>query len=758
MTVVKLTLVPWAVATSVVAYPRVSDQVLPDMPPTGVASAAASPVLADRSLSYDLPDGDYWAVAPLTLGQRDYRYLAFVVETPAPNVPGPTGPQGPQGPQGPNGNQGLPGPTGATGRQGDVGPIGAMGPKGPPGVTGPPGHDGDTGQTGPAGPQGVKGDPGDPGGPVGPQGPIGPAGPQGVKGDTGNTGAQGAQGDPGAQGPLGATGAQGPQGNQGAQGPQGPQGIPGIAVSTRIQTSSVLDVGVANQIRAGRQLAAADFTALGANLPIGLWNLSDLTDASGNGRALSNKGAVTFGAGVNGLAATAAVFTGSAAQALYIPDDVTAALAGAAFRITTGSWGCWLRTAKRGTAQNVLGKLGAPGNYSYFGQIGANNGVYPSVSVDGTALSSPVGVTDVCDDRWHHFVGTFDGAMLRSYVDGVQEGTVPLVGLIFPTTAPLNIGALSADAATAGGTPFYGRIDEAFVSSDVLSEDQIRCLYAAKIAHGLLAVPSAAVIAVHRLRKGNIVPGAFPTQPLRLHDLNNGSLIDRGSQNVPLVNNGAAVSVAGADGQLLGAFNFNGAQTLSSTDAALPAALTARSYGCWFKIGAATAGAQGVLSWGTKSTGDALLWVFSDGFLYSQSGGDSTGGSRFVCDGQWHHAVVVEDNAAVDGVKRKLYIDGRLTNTSTGMTAIVLAGANRFRVGAFSDGTGPLVGQVDCPFVCGYVLTASDVAALYAYGNQDLGTSPKNPGDHVERMDANNLYVVFDTIESQHRVEIGVIA
>jgi hypothetical protein len=37
----------------------------------------------------------------------------------------------------------------------------------------------------------------------------------------------------------------------------------------------VLDVGMVNQRRAGRQLANADFTALGLSVPIALWNLSD---------------------------------------------------------------------------------------------------------------------------------------------------------------------------------------------------------------------------------------------------------------------------------------------------------------------------------------------------------------------------------------------------------------------------------------------------------------------------------------------------
>jgi hypothetical protein len=67
-----------------------------------------------------------------------------------------------------------------------------------------------------------------------------------------------------------------------------------------LNRASVLDVGMSGQVRAGRQLALADFTALGLAAPTGLWNLSDLTDASGNARALVNKGAVTFAPGING--------------------------------------------------------------------------------------------------------------------------------------------------------------------------------------------------------------------------------------------------------------------------------------------------------------------------------------------------------------------------------------------------------------------------------------------------------------------------
>jgi len=183
----------------------------------------------------------------------------------------------------------------------------------------------------------------------------------------------------------------------------------------------VLDVGMVGQARAGRQLALADFTALGLSAPLGLWNLSDLTDASGNARALLNKGAVPFGVGINGQASTAAVFAGSTAQALYIADT------GAAdpFRIRTGSWGCWFRTAKRATGQVLVSKFNVTNQYVWTLYVNsATNTLQVDYSTAGTALAGPTGSTDVADDRWHFGVATHDGAILRLYVDGVLEGPV----------------------------------------------------------------------------------------------------------------------------------------------------------------------------------------------------------------------------------------------------------------------------------------------------------------------------------------------
>lgn len=79
---IKLELVPWAVGRIVQAYPRKSDLILPDMPPPQIPAVASVVVAADQSLTFTLEAGVYWAIAPITEGGRDYRYLAFELDAP----------------------------------------------------------------------------------------------------------------------------------------------------------------------------------------------------------------------------------------------------------------------------------------------------------------------------------------------------------------------------------------------------------------------------------------------------------------------------------------------------------------------------------------------------------------------------------------------------------------------------------------------------------------------------------------------------
>jgi hypothetical protein len=518
-------------------------------------------------------------------------------------------------------------------------------------------------------------------------------------------------------------------------------------------SSLVGDVGQPAQARAGRQLALSDFTNLGLSAPRGLWNLSDLTDISGNGRTLTNKGAVGFGVGINGAAATAAQFTGSTSQALYIADT------GAAdpFRIGTGSWGCWFRTAKRSSSQRLLSKDGGQANGNGWGIDISGSNLAEAYYKDAayTTTYATAGVSDVVDDRWHFGVCTADGTTLRLYVDGILEATVSAPAPMYGSVAALNIGGNGADASAITGNPAYGRVDEAFVTADVLTEDQIRSLYAARLVHTLGAQPKTVSLSVRRQRRGAALATTdFSATPLRLHNFTAGSLADQGSNNTPVVYiSGGAGAIAGADGVYQNALGFSAGQ-VGATDAGLPSALTARSYGGWIKTTPAAV-AFIMLDWG-NAVGAARIYVAATAqgnVLTSTSGADAITGP-YAADGQWHFAVVTEDNTAGDGVRRKLYVDGRLVNGSTVMNPITLGGANRLRLAANNDGTSLGTGQIDGVFITGYAMTTDEVLRLYAKASQTMPSSPKNSGDHVEGFDSGSVLVVADTLDAQHYIDL----
>jgi len=523
----------------------------------------------------------------------------------------------------------------------------------------------------------------------------------------------------------------------------------------------VRDIGESNQIRAGRVLTAADFTNIGLAAPAGLWNLSNVNDSSGNARTLTNKGTVPFGPGITGAATEAAVFAGSTAQALYIADT------GAAdpFRIKTGSWGCWFRTAKRGVNQYLVSKFSAAaGNFSWAILVTSTNVVQAVISSTGSDGPLANGTSDPADDRWHMAVATHDGTRLRIYVDGALEGSTSVPALIFGGTAPLNIGAFAADGSTAASGSHYGRVDEAFVTSDVLSPEQILNLYCARITHPLGAIPKHTIVTVTRRKRGAALSGTdFPTLPVRLHNFVAGSGSDAGTGGVTIspVGGGSIVSTAAPDGTRDGAQSFSGAHTgLGATDTGLPSGTASRSYGLWLKL---TAVAAGYISWGAAGTGPSFngMRIASTGVIASDSvasgGAADTISGPNLTDGLWHHVVTVEDNAAADGVKRKLYADGRLVAGSTVLNSITLAGANRFRVGAFSDGTFPANGQISRAFVYAGALTPEQVHTLYNVGGQALAGSPKAEGDHIEALETSGVLAHFDGVEGCDIIDLSVV-
>lgn len=543
------------------------------------------------------------------------------------------------------------------------------------------------------------------------------------------------------------------------RGVEGPTGPAGLSLSP-LATTPVRDVGEAGQIRAGRQLTVADFTTLCGlpTIPVGLFNLSDVSNL-GTGPALINKGSTAnmFRHGINGLDLTAVDFFADTAKGLYIADTG----GGDPFRLRSGSWGCWVRVDRRGVSQVIMSKDGSSGNFSYLLYINGSNETTLQLSVDGTGVISLYGPS-IADGQWHFVVTTFDNTTARLYIDTVLTASALYAGLLFPSSAPFNIGSKSLDATNIGTLPLYGKIDEAFVTPDILSEEQIRLLYCAKLPHGRSAVPKQIVLNARRRKRGAILaPSDFPlidgAGVLRLYNLNN--LSDLGTNNVPLTGNQGSGFIGYAQGPLGekdGARYYNGAHAGDSgTDAGLPTATARRIYGVWLKTNQKAD--AGVISWGSGAgTTSHCLYVNSAGVLVGRSPGVGDIGGIFVADGEWHQCVMVETSAYGSNVRRWMYVDGKLVAVAADFGTITLAGANKFRLGAWADGSNPFSGVLARAFVAQESYSIQQIAALFNKGSQEMGLSPKNPGDHIEAFDATNLYATFDSLPAQHQIDLAV--
>jgi hypothetical protein len=537
-------------------------------------------------------------------------------------------------------------------------------------------------------------------------------------------------------------------------GPPGPAGPMGSDLAVLVE-HAILDVGMSGQLRAGRQLKVEDFTNLGLSAPLALWNLSDLTDISGNGYTLTKKGTVSQVQGVDGLATSAVQFLGSTSAALFIDDIGTAD----PFRLKVGSWGIWFRTPKRDVYQTLISKRGAAGTYSYWLRLNTSNVLNFGLSSNGTDNWEINSLTKLCDDRWHFAVGTYDGIVQQLYVDGTLEASILRNFPVFGSAQPLNIGAYGANATIAASEPLFGRTDEAFLTSEILNEERIHSLYCAKIPHTLGVLPSGISLSVHPGSKGGSVTlGDFPVNPLRLHNFSAGSLGNEGSNGVAglLTPVGTPLSVCGVDGTKNNAINLSGTQRLVSTDTGLPAGLSAAAYGLWFKT-ATGVSTMYLMTWGTTNgTNDARIYIVNGAITFGSGSNSVTG--PFVADGNWHFVVVDYDNSASDGLKRKFYLDGRLIASSTVLNSITLGGANKFVIGSSLSSANNFAGQVDSVFVSDAPLTFEQTIKLFTKSLYGHVPSPKNAGDHIQAMNDQYLLAAFDTLDIADKINLKVMA
>jgi hypothetical protein len=215
-----------------------------------------------------------------------------------------------------------------------------------------------------------------------------------------------------------------------------------------------------------------------ADGPVAYWRLDETAgttavDATGHGHDGTYTGAPALHqpTGVTG-GGTAVTFDGTTDQWVSVP--WSSALNTAQFTVeawvkATGGSGWRTVAASYSYASKTegFGVWEAPGgDWEFF-----TNGAVPGSEL---SIGGPLAAA-----QWTHVVSTYDGAVMRLYVDGQLVSSQPQTHFTPATTAVLGIGAASYDDGGSWGDYFTGSIDEVAVYDKELRPEQIAAHYAA---------------------------------------------------------------------------------------------------------------------------------------------------------------------------------------------------------------------------------------------------------------------------------------
>jgi hypothetical protein len=119
------------------------------------------------------------------------------------------------------------------------------------------------------------------------------------------------------------------------------------------------------------------------------------------------------------------------------------------------------------------------GGREHYGLFLAQDGrVRFEVFNDGPIYPGCESPAPVAPGEWRHLAGTFDGAVLRLYIDGLERCTHQLARAIPPGATPLLLGANSNDASGIPGRRLGGQLDEVLLYRRALPADEVKRLAA----------------------------------------------------------------------------------------------------------------------------------------------------------------------------------------------------------------------------------------------------------------------------------------
>lgn len=235
------------------------------------------------------------------------------------------------------------------------------------------------------------------------------------------------------------------------------------------------------QIAAGHILTNDSFPFSFLTGKVSYWNLSDLTDGSGNGKTLTNNGSTPFtGFDIFGQSGIAE-FNGSS-QSLSSTDTFLTQIDTGEF--STGGFFKFNKLPSVGGATQTLISVQntatvADRVFSIFGLV-SDEIEFVMVQDDDTFSTAIKSSSIIRAGEWIHIYVVFDGSTKKLYINGNKVASTLAVGLNRdPSGSTFRIGARR----TAAELFFDGSAQSVMFSNKALSDEDIHKLYSSKITH-----------------------------------------------------------------------------------------------------------------------------------------------------------------------------------------------------------------------------------------------------------------------------------
>jgi hypothetical protein len=334
----------------------------------------------------------------------------------------------------------------------------------------------------------------------------------------------------------------------------------------------------------------------------------------------------------------------------------------------------------------------------------------------GTVSTVVIQSTNVIPiNQWTHFVDTYDGSMIRIYINGALQVEAPYSLGIFQGNDAIGIGA-SVGGGSSGQfiSPFKGKIDELSVYSRALTVSEVQALYnagsAGKCATPTCIAPPSGLVSWWRA-EGTGSDAAGP---------NTGVLIN---------------AVAFSPGRVGQSFDLDGSSAhIRIPDSPSLHFTNAMSIEGWIYPTQVGGAYHDIFTkwdifsgFDQRSYGTGIIPNGTFAFTLCPDGTTTTiviQSTNVVPVNQWTHFV-----DTYDGSKVRLYLNGTL-QVEAAYTSGIFPGNGAVGIGA-TVGTGspgqfisPFQGKIDEISIYNRALTASEVQAIYEAGNAGMCFAP----------------------------------